>query len=130
MPGQFVGDKAHKIADGYPKCVTAVLQDAAYDKRTLRVPPAIFSKLSASQQQYWDIKSQYMDVLLFFKVGTFYELYEDDAQVVHDVLDWKLTVTGVGHCRQVGCPERGLKDAIAALTNAGLLSFLSVTGVL
>ncbi len=33
--------------------------------------------------------------------GKFYELYADDAQVGHDVLNWKLTVTGVGHCLQV-----------------------------
>jgi MutS domain I len=52
---------------------------------------------------------------------TFYELYEDDAQIASSVLEWKLTVTGVGHCRQVGCPERGLSDAIRALTEAGLL---------
>lgn len=33
------------------------------------------SSLSSSQKQYWAAKSQYMDVILFFKVGTFYELY-------------------------------------------------------
>ena len=54
-----------------------------------------------SQKQYWEIKQKYRDVILFFKVGTFYELYEDDAQVGHDVLGWKMTITGVGHCRQV-----------------------------
>ena len=59
-------------------------------------------KLSAdSQKQYWEIKQKYRDVMLFFKVGTFYELYEDDAQIGHDVLGWKMTVSGVGHCRQV-----------------------------
>ena len=26
--------------------------------------------------------------------GKFYELYADDAQIGHDVLNWKLTVTG------------------------------------
>lgn len=35
--------------------------------------------------------------------GKFYELYADDAQIGHDVLNWKLTVTGaspiyLGHC--------------------------------
>ena len=60
------------------------------------------AKLHAdSQKQYWEIKQKYRDVMLFFKVGTFYELYEDDAQIGHDVLGWKMTITGVGHCRQV-----------------------------
>jgi hypothetical protein len=36
------------------------------------------------------------------QVGKFYELYEDDAQVAHEELDWRMTVSGVGHCRQVG----------------------------
>lgn len=42
--------------------------DPLYDKRTLHVPPDALRKMSASQKQYWDIKSQYMDILLFFKV--------------------------------------------------------------
>jgi hypothetical protein len=54
-----------------------------------------------SQKQYWEIKQKYRDVILFFKIGTFYELYEDDAQIGHDTLGWKMTITGVGHCRQV-----------------------------
>eukprot|EP00959_Pyramimonas_sp_CCMP1952_P127302 2662558-Pyramimonas_sp.AAC.1 len=58
-------------------------------------------KLSPSQQQYWDVKRKYRDVVIFFKVGKFYELYEEDAQVGHDELGWKMTVSGVGHCRQL-----------------------------
>lgn len=54
-----------------------------------------------SQKQYWEIKQKYRDVILFFKIGTFYELYEGDAQIGHDILGWKMTITGVGHCRQV-----------------------------
>jgi MutS domain I len=30
--------------------------------------------LPESQKQYWKTKAQYRDVVLFFKVGTFYEL--------------------------------------------------------
>ncbi|KAJ0524488.1 putative DNA mismatch repair protein MutS [Helianthus annuus] len=43
-----------------------------YDKRTLYIPPDVFKKMSASQKQYWSVKSQYMDVLIFFKVVSFY----------------------------------------------------------
>lgn len=46
-------------------------QDPLYDKRTLYIPPYALSKMSASQRQYWDIKHQYMDVLIFFKVVSF-----------------------------------------------------------
>ncbi|DBB18900.1 TPA: DNA mismatch repair protein msh7 [Trebouxia sp. C0006] len=75
-------------------------QHQQYDPRTVAVPADAFQKLSDSQKQYWEIKQKYRDVILFFKIGTFYELYEDDAQIGHDILGWKMTITGVGHCRQ------------------------------
>lgn len=40
----------------------------SYDKRTLFIPPDALRNMSASQKQYWTLKSQYMDVLMFFKV--------------------------------------------------------------
>ena len=90
---------------------------AEYDANTVRVPPDL--KLSASQKQYWDVKSKFRDVVLFLKVGKFYELYEDDAEIGCAALDWKMTVSGVGHCRQVGCPESGVDAATAELVRRG-----------
>lgn len=37
--------------------------------------------------------------MLFFKVGKFYELYEEDAAIAYEVLGYKVTVSGVGRCR-------------------------------
>ncbi|GJP57943.1 hypothetical protein CLOP_g20647 [Closterium sp. NIES-67] len=93
--------------------------EPGYDSRSVTVPRAIFDKLSASQKQYWSTKSRYMDTILFFKVGKFYELYEVDAEVGHKELDWKLTVSGVGKCRQVGVPESGIEDAVQKLVARG-----------
>ena len=76
-----------------------------------------------SQKQYWEIKQKYRDVILFFKIGTFYELYEDDAQIGHDVLGWKMTITGVGHCRQVMLP---LNDMLAQSLRFGILVHFAV----
>ena len=42
--------------------------DPFYDKRTLYIPPNEMKKMSASQKQYWTVKCQYMDIVLFFKV--------------------------------------------------------------
>lgn len=39
-----------------------------YDKRTLFIPQDALSKMTASQKQYWTLKSEYMDTVLFFKV--------------------------------------------------------------
>lgn len=39
-----------------------------FDNTTLYIPPDALKKMSASQKQYWSVKCQYMDVVLFFKV--------------------------------------------------------------
>ncbi|KAL4563948.1 hypothetical protein LXL04_027997 [Taraxacum kok-saghyz] len=93
--------------------------DPLYDKRTLYIPPHVLSTMSASQKQYWSVKSEYMDVLIFFKVGKFYELYEVDAEIGHKELDWKITMSGVGKCRQVGITENAIDDAIEKLIARG-----------
>ncbi|GFP94868.1 DNA mismatch repair protein msh7 [Phtheirospermum japonicum] len=87
--------------------------DPLYDKRTLYVPPDVLKNMTASQRQYWDVKRQYMDV------GKFYELYELDAETGHKELDWKITLSGVGKCRQVGVSENGIDDAVQKLIARG-----------
>ena len=52
-----------------------------YDPRTLYVPPDFLLKQTPAQQQWWDLKSQHYDVVLFFKMGKFYELFHMDADV-------------------------------------------------
>ncbi|KAM7509492.1 hypothetical protein LguiA_019945 [Lonicera macranthoides] len=93
--------------------------DPLYNKKTLYIPPDALKKMSASQKQYWSVKSQYMDLVLFFKVGKFYELYEVDAEIGHKELDWKMTFSGVGKCRQVGISESGIDDAVQKLIARG-----------
>lgn len=131
---KLIGDGESKDLDSYREVQSRfnwlddkLIQDAKgrrpqhqqYDPRTVAVPADAFQKLSDSQKQYWEIKQKYRDVILFFKIGTFYELYEDDAQIGHDILGWKMTITGVGHCRQVGCPEARIDENVAKLTGAG-----------
>uniref|UniRef100_A0A061S473 Dna mismatch repair protein msh6-2 n=1 Tax=Tetraselmis sp. GSL018 TaxID=582737 RepID=A0A061S473_9CHLO len=103
------------LRDGHGRAVS----HKDFDTRTIQVPSTVFEKLSDSQKQYWAVKKDFRDVVLFFKVGKFYELYEDDAEIGREVLDWKMTVTGVGHCRQVGCPESGIDEACSRLLAAG-----------
>ncbi|KAI5005350.1 hypothetical protein ZWY2020_032593 [Hordeum vulgare] len=93
--------------------------DPLYDKRTLFIPPDALRKMSTSQKQYWTIKCKFMDVLLFFKVGKFYELYEVDAEIGQKELDWKMTISGVGKCRQVGISESGIDNAVEKLLARG-----------
>ncbi|KAH8956231.1 hypothetical protein BDL97_07G029800 [Sphagnum fallax] len=90
-----------------------------YDKRTLFIPQDAMAKMSASQKQYWTQKKEYMDTIFFFKIGKFYELYELDAEIGHKEMDWKLTYSGVGKCKQVGVPESGIDDAVQKLVHLG-----------
>ena len=42
-------------------------------------------------QQYRRIKAQHPDALLFFRLGDFYELFDEDARLVSNLLDLVLT---------------------------------------
>lgn len=57
-------------------------------------------KQTPMMEQYLDIKSRYPDELLFFRLGDFYELFNDDALVASRELN--ITLTG----RPTGDEER------------------------
>ncbi|MDD6191252.1 MAG: DNA mismatch repair protein MutS [Firmicutes bacterium] len=57
-------------------------------------------KLSPMMQQYLDIKENYKDCILFFRLGDFYEMFFDDAVLASRELE--LTLTG----KQCGLEER------------------------
>ncbi|KAJ4358483.1 DNA mismatch repair protein msh6 [Didymosphaeria variabile] len=77
-----------------------------YDPRTLYVPPGAWKKFSPFETQYWEIKQKFWDSIVFFKKGKFYELYEKDAVIGHQLFDLKLT-DRVNMC-MVGVPEASL----------------------
>ncbi|BCS20976.1 mismatch repair ATPase MSH6 [Aspergillus puulaauensis] len=86
--------------DGHP------IGDPEYDPRTLYIPPLAFSKFSPFEKQYWEIKQKFWDTVVFFKKGKFYELYENDATIGHQLFDLKLTDRV--NMRMVGVPESSL----------------------
>ena len=55
--------------------------DEDYDPSTLYVPPSFLKQQTEAQKQWWQIKSQNFDTVLFFKVGKFYELFHMDAVI-------------------------------------------------
>ncbi|KAK6631688.1 hypothetical protein RUM43_013752 [Polyplax serrata] len=55
--------------------------DPHYDKRTLFVPEDFKANVTPALRQWWDLKSEHFDCILFFKVGKFYELYHMDAVI-------------------------------------------------
>ena len=48
-------------------------------------------KISPGMQQYLDIKAQYPDAFLLFRMGDFYELFYEDAVEVAQILELSLT---------------------------------------
>lgn len=79
-----------------------------YDPSTLYIPPqsSMKKKFSPFEQQYWDIKKKLWDTVVFFKKGKFYELYENDATIGHQLFDLKMTDRV--NMRMVGVPEGSL----------------------
>nr|XP_002126574.3 DNA mismatch repair protein Msh6 [Ciona intestinalis]XP_018666811.1 DNA mismatch repair protein Msh6 [Ciona intestinalis] len=55
--------------------------DPLYDKSSLKIPNDFMTKLTPAMHQWWKLKSTNFNVVLFFKVGKFYELYHMDAVV-------------------------------------------------
>jgi DNA mismatch repair protein MSH6 len=77
-----------------------------YDPRSLYIPPGAWAKFSPFETQYWEIKQKLWDTVVFFKKGKFYELYEKDATIGHQLFDLKLTDRV--NMRMVGVPEMSL----------------------
>lgn len=74
------------------------------------------------RRQYLDIKRQYPDCILFFRLGDFYETFDDDAKIVADVCDVVLTSRPVGNNQRVplaGVPYHSVEGYLARLVKAG-----------
>ncbi|KAJ2800814.1 DNA mismatch repair protein msh6 [Coemansia guatemalensis] len=91
--------------------------EAGYDKRTLYVPDSAWGQFSAFERQYWEIKSQWWDTVVFFKKGKFYELYEKDATIAHQQFDLKLTDRV--NMRMAGVPEASFDHWVAQFLAKG-----------
>ncbi|KAK4161751.1 putative DNA mismatch repair protein msh6 [Cladorrhinum sp. PSN259] len=77
-----------------------------FEPGSIYIPPGAYKKFSAFETQYWDIKKNLWDTVVFFKKGKFYELYENDATIGHQMFDLKLTDRV--NMRMVGVPESSL----------------------
>ena len=74
------------------------------------------------RRQYLAIKKQFPDTILFFRLGDFYETFDDDARIVSEVCDVVLTSRPVGADERVplaGVPYHSVDPHIARLVAAG-----------
>src|ERR671937_890902 len=78
--------------------------------------------LSPIRRQYLDLKRQRPDAVLLFRLGDFYEAFEDDAHLVAGVLDITLTSRELGRGERVpmaGIPAHAADTYIARLIAQG-----------
>src|SRR5689334_25230704 len=79
--------------------------------------------LSPIRRQYLELKRRQPDAILLFRLGDFYETFEDDAHIAARVLDITLTSREMGRGERLpmaGIPVHAGESYIARLIGAGL----------
>lgn len=83
---------------------------------------AVENKVSPVRQQYLDIKAKYPDAILFFRLGDFYETFDQDAELVSRELDIVLTSRNVSKGSRIpmaGVPHHAAENYLARLIDRG-----------
>ena len=78
--------------------------------------------VTPSRQQYLDVRAQHPDAIVFFRMGDFYETFDDDAATVARELDLVLTSRPMGKENRVpmaGVPHHAAENYIARLIAKG-----------
>jgi DNA mismatch repair protein MutS len=73
-------------------------------------------------RQYLTIKAEFPDILIFYRMGDFYELFFDDARKASDLLDISLTArgkTGGNAIPMAGVPYHAVENYLAKLVQLG-----------
>ena len=79
-------------------------------------------KLTPMMQQYMDTKEQYKDCLLFYRLGDFYEMFFEDAEIASRELEITLTGRDCGFDERApmcGVPWHSVHNYIAKLIHKG-----------
>ena len=79
-------------------------------------------KHTPMMQQYLRIKAEHPDMLLFYRMGDFYELFHDDAVRAAKLLDITLTQRGASNgnpIRMAGVPYHAAEQYLARLVKLG-----------
>src|SRR6266511_6340399 len=78
--------------------------------------------VSPARQQYLDIKRDYPNTILFFRLGDFYETFDEDAELTARELDIVLTSRSVGKGTRVplaGIPYHAVENYLERLIEKG-----------
>jgi DNA mismatch repair protein MutS len=84
--------------------------------------PADFQQHTPMMQQYLRLKAQHPELLLFYRMGDFYELFYEDAEKAARLLDITLTTRGQSAGRPIrmaGVPFHAVEQYLARLVKLG-----------
>src|SRR5512138_1802469 len=91
------------------------------EPRTQKLTPS--AEVTPMMRQYLEIKAEYPDAILFFRLGDFYEMFLDDAVKASRILDITLTSRGKGgdgnDMPLCGIPYHSATPYLAKLIEAG-----------
>jgi DNA mismatch repair protein MutS len=78
-------------------------------------------KKTPMQRQYLELKRQYPDCIMMFRLGDFFEMFNEDAKQASEALDIVLTSRGEGIDKwpMCGVPQHAVEGYIAKLLHAG-----------
>jgi len=80
------------------------------------------SDVTPIRQQYLDVKRQYPNAIVFFRLGDFYETFDEDAEITSRELDIVLTSRNVAKGSRVpmaGIPYHAVENYLARLIERG-----------
>jgi len=102
--------------------IVAFLQTYSIEWGTMKPATAKRSFSTPMMKQYMEIKEQYQDCLLFFRLGDFYEMFLEDAVIGSKILDIVLTKRPRGKDGDIpmaGVPYHSAENYIAKLIKTG-----------
>ena len=80
------------------------------------------SKVTPVMRQYWNVKKSHPDSIMLFRMGDFYETFEEDAKITSKTLGIALTKRANGAASAVplaGFPYHALEQHVYKLLNSG-----------
>ncbi len=94
---------------------------AKSDQKSSQTDPTLQAH-TPMMRQYWRLKKEHMDYLLFYRMGDFYELFYEDAKRAAELLDLTLTKRGASAGEPIpmaGVPFHAVDGYLARLVKLG-----------
>lgn len=92
------------------------------ENKSLRLSDVPYEQLSPMMQKYADLKNQMGEIIIFYRLGDFYECFFDDALLVSKTLELTLTARDCGsglRAPMCGVPHHAYRSYAARLVSDG-----------